>query len=70
VAAGNKKQMFTIKLNKEEKIMGKKVFIKPEFTVHGDIEKITLSGSLANADTPKGSAGTAECVKGSPGCIS
>ena len=50
--------------------MGKKVFIKPEFTVHGDIEKITLSGNLANSDVPKGSAGTAECVKGSPGCIS
>ena len=50
--------------------MGKKVFIKPELTVHGDIEKITLSGSLANADMPKGSAGTAECVKGTPMCIS
>ena len=50
--------------------MRKKVFIKPELTVHGDIEKITLSGNLANSDVPKGSAGTAECVKGTPQCIS
>ncbi len=50
--------------------MGKKVFIKPELTVHGDIEKITLAGTLVNADMPKGTANTAECVKGTPGCIS
>jgi hypothetical protein len=62
--------MFTTKLKREENIMGKKVFIKPELTVHGDIEKITLAGNLANADMPKGTAGSAECVKGSPGCIS
>ena len=50
--------------------MGKKVFIKPELTVHGDIEKITLNGTLMNADMPKGTPNTAECVKGTPGCIS
>ncbi len=50
--------------------MGKKVFIKPELTIHGDIEKITLSGTLVNADMPKGNANTAECVKGTPGCVS
>jgi hypothetical protein len=63
-------RLFTIKLKKEEKIMGKKVFIKPELTIHGDIEKITLSGTLVNSDVPKGNANTAECVKGTPGCIS
>lgn len=50
--------------------MGKKVFITPELTIHGDIEKITLNGTFVNADTPKGNPNTAECVKGTPGCIS
>jgi hypothetical protein len=62
--------MFKLNLKKEEKIMGKKVFIKPELTIHGDIEKITLNGTFVNADTPKGNPNTAECVKGTPGCIS
>ena len=39
--------------------MGKKEYSKPELTVHGDIEKITLSGTMPNRDTPTGPNNTA-----------
>ena len=48
----------------------KKVYSTPELTVHGDIEKITLSGSLEHADTPGGAANTADCEIGNPLCLS
>jgi hypothetical protein len=41
--------------------MEKKVYEKPELTIHGDIEKITLNGTLPNADVPGGNDGTANC---------
>lgn len=44
--------------------MEKKVYVKPELTVHGDIEKITLNGNLVNADTPSGPNNTAFCPGG------
>ncbi len=34
--------------------MEKKTYVKPELTVHGDIEKITMSATAANADSPSG----------------
>lgn len=39
--------------------MNKKEYKKPELTVHGDIEKITLGGGIENSDVPKGPPGTA-----------
>lgn len=52
--------------------MEKSVYVKPELTIHGDIEKITLSSFLQNADTPGGNDGTADCPANStdPRCIS
>lgn len=52
--------------------MEKKVYVKPELTVHGDIEKITLNGGVINADVPMGPDGTAFCPAGStdPRCLS
>lgn len=44
--------------------MEKKVYTKPELTVHGDIEKITLNGNLANSDVPNGASSTAFCPGG------
>lgn len=34
--------------------MNKKPYTTPQLTVHGNVEKITLNSSLANADTPSG----------------
>jgi len=34
--------------------MEKKPYSKPELTVHGDIEKITLAGCSVNSDQPTG----------------
>ncbi len=34
--------------------MEKKTYVKPELTVHGDIEKITLASTAANSDSPSG----------------
>lgn len=52
--------------------MEKREYIKPELTVHGDIEKITLNGVRDDADTPMGPPNTANCAAGSnlPGCLS
>lgn len=50
--------------------MEKKEYVKPELTVHGDIEKITLNGNLADSDVPRGPANTAFCSAGTPGCVS
>ena len=44
--------------------MEKKEYVKPELTIHGDIEKITLNGNLANSDVPNGPNGTAFCPGG------
>ena len=38
---------------------GKRAFVIPELTVHGDAIDITRNGSLPNADTPAGANGTA-----------
>ena len=48
----------------------KKAYSTPELTVHGDIEKITLSGVLMNADTPMGDPNTADCDNINPLCVS
>ena len=44
--------------------MEKKEYVKPELIVHGDIEKITHNGNLANSDVPKGASATAFCPDG------
>ena len=44
--------------------MEKKEYIKPELTIHGDIEKITLNGNLANSDVPNGTSNTVFCPGG------
>lgn len=37
----------------------KKVYTKPELTIHGNVEEITLASNLANSDVPAGTPGTA-----------
>ena len=37
----------------------KKPYTTPRLTVHGDVEKITLQGSEANADVINGAGGSA-----------
>lgn len=34
--------------------MEKRKFVKPELTIHGDIERITLSSTHDDADSPTG----------------
>jgi hypothetical protein len=46
--------------------MEKREYIKPALTIHGDIEKITLNGTLDDADVPLGPANTANCAMGNP----
>lgn len=52
--------------------MEKKEYLKPELTIHGDIEKITLNGVQSDSDVPQGPNNTANCAAGSnkPGCLS
>lgn len=47
--------------------MDKKAYVKPELTIHGDIEKITLAGNAVNCDTPCGSNNNTAFV---PGAVS
>lgn len=49
----------------------KQAYTKPQLTVHGDVEKITLSGVLMNADVNGGPNGTANCPANStdPACL-
>lgn len=37
----------------------KKPYTKPQLTIHGNVEQITLQGGLPNADIPQGPANTA-----------
>lgn len=37
----------------------KKEYTKPELTVHGNVEEITLASNQANRDTPTGNTNTA-----------
>lgn len=37
----------------------KKTYSKPELTIHGNVEEITLSASSKNTDVPNGNDGTA-----------
>ena len=39
--------------------MNKKPYTTPKLTVHGDVEKITLNGTVENTDTPSGSNNSA-----------
>ncbi len=39
----------------------KKSYTAPKLIAHGNVEKITLSGTAANADTPNGAANTGFC---------
>ncbi|HEY9872186.1 MAG TPA: lasso peptide [Candidatus Obscuribacterales bacterium] len=43
----------------------KKPYSTPKLIVHGDVEKITLGGNLANSDVPSGPNNTA-FTPGSP----
>lgn len=53
------------------KIMEKKAYVKPELTIHGDVEKITLNGNLQFSDLPNGPNNTANCPAGGvPGVCS
>ncbi len=37
----------------------KKDYSKPELTIHGDVEEITLASNATNADSPQGTPSTA-----------
>ena len=37
----------------------KKAYAKPELTIHGNVEEITLAASAKNTDVPMGNDGTA-----------
>ena len=51
--------------------MEKKAYVTPELSIHGDIEEITLNGTLPFSDVPSGPNGTAECPAGGiPGVCS
>lgn len=45
-----------LNLKKEVTDMEKKAYVKPELTVHGDVEKITLNCVFQNNDTPNGNS--------------
>lgn len=39
--------------------MSKKTYRQPKLTSFGNVEAITLQGTIANADTPRGTVNTA-----------
>lgn len=47
--------------------MKKKPYTTPQLIVHGDVEKITLQGTVANADVPAGNNNTGFPPAGPPG---
>lgn len=49
----------------------KKAYCSPRLSIYGEIEEITLSGVLDNADVDGGPNGTGDCPGGStdPRCL-